>query len=311
MFQSLLRFPTKPRGIKDAEKELVEVMDLFSEYPVHLVETDKNEFKSEYDRLKREIGSYKAGDPTAKLNVDIILDDCKALKCKVKRAISDYARGEVLAPTASVGGLEGHQTSNPPPVRDALETKSSHLDQPPSVKTIASLPATSADILATDETRFKPQSAGPSNNPRSGLPQNDHIPVHSNLKQAISQVTSGIPCVVDSIEIVGSNVKCPTLNIDSPDCTGAKILSDGPQVTQQVPQPVRPRRAVGRRAQQQPRNFMNTTYSSNSSIIMRGSNVMGATLNVGSTHCSGAVFHRGNHLKSSIEKKDRDEQPPK
>lgn len=296
MFRSLLKFPTKSRGHKDAEKKLVEVKDLFTEYP-HLAETDKNEFKNEYDRLEREIRSYKAGESTAKLwKVDMILDDCKALKCKVQKAISDSARGEVSAPAASVGGLEGHQTSNPPPVRDALETKSNHLDQPPSVKTIAPLPATSAGTLATDKAPFKPQSAVPSINPRSDLPQDHHIPVHANWKQAISRVTSGIPCIVDSMEIVGSDVKCPTLNIDSPDCTGAKILSHGPQVTQQVPQPVRPRRAVGRRAQQQPRNFMNTNYSSSNSIIMRGSNVMGATLNIESKNSSGAVFHGDNHL---------------
>jgi hypothetical protein len=94
MFRSLLRFPTKPHGHQDAEKELVEVMDLFS----HLVETDKTEFKNEYDRhvfyvesfifiddifcrLQREIRFCKAGKSTAR---NIILDDCRALKRKVK-----------------------------------------------------------------------------------------------------------------------------------------------------------------------------------------------------------------------------------
>ncbi|KAG1863836.1 hypothetical protein F4604DRAFT_1957177 [Suillus subluteus] len=301
MFRSLLKFPTKHRGHEDAEKELVEVMDLFSEYPLHLSETDKTEFKDEHDRLQREIRLYKAGESTAKpRNVDIISDDCRALKCKVKKTIDDrrvaYVRREVSVPTG-VGGLGGHQKLNPPLARDALETKSSYLDQPPDVKTIASLSTTLAGTLPTDKTRFKPQSGVPSVNPRSGLPQSHHIPAHANLKQAISQVTSGISSEVDSMVMVGTTAKCPTLNIDSPDCTGAKILSHGPQIAQQVPQPARPRRAVGRRAQQQPRNFMQGNYSSNSSMILCGSNVTGATLNINSTNSSGAVFHHDNHLK--------------
>jgi hypothetical protein len=102
MFRSLLGFPSKPRSYEDAEKELVEVMDLFCDYPLLLVETDKTQFKNEYDRyvfnvesfvfiddifcrLQHEICLYKAGEPTAKLrNVHIILEDCRALKCKVK-----------------------------------------------------------------------------------------------------------------------------------------------------------------------------------------------------------------------------------
>jgi hypothetical protein len=99
MFRSLLRFPTKPHrhDHQDAEKELVEVTDLFS----HLVETDKTEFKNEFDRyvfhvesflfiddifcrLQREIRLSKAGKSTAR---NIILDDCRALKCKVKVTI--------------------------------------------------------------------------------------------------------------------------------------------------------------------------------------------------------------------------------
>ncbi|KAG1844317.1 hypothetical protein DFJ58DRAFT_802771 [Suillus subalutaceus] len=307
MFRSLLKFPTKHRGHEDAEKELVEVMDLFSEYPLHLSETDKTEFKDEHDRLQREI----------RLNVDIISDDCRALKGKVKKTIDDrrvaYVRREVSVPTG-VGGLGGHQKLNPSPARVALETNSSHSDQPPDVKTIASLSTTLAGTLPTDKTRFKPQSGVPSVNPRSGLPQSHHIPTHANLKQAISQVTSGISSEVDSMVMVGTTAKCPTLNIDSPDCTGAstnfdqcfltrlttsttEILSHGPQIAQQVPQPARPRRAVGRRAQQQPRNFMQGNYSSNSSMILCGSNVTGATLNINSTNSSGAVFHHDNHLK--------------
>lgn len=307
MFRSLLRFPTKARrGHEDAEKELIEVMDLFSKYSSYLVETDKNdlEFKNEYERLQREIHLYKAREPTAKLrNMDIILDDCRTLKCKVKKTIDGrraYVRGEVSVPTG-VGGLGGHQKLNPPPARDVLETKSTHSDQPPNVKTIASLPTTSAGTLPTDKTRFKPQSGVPPVNPRSDHPQSHHIPAHANLKQAISQVTSGISCEVDSMVMVGTTAKCPTLNIDSPDCTGAKILSHGPQiaqqVSQQVPQPARPRRTVGRRAQQQPRDFMKGSYSSNSSMILCGSNVMGATLNINATNSSGAVFHHDNHLK--------------
>lgn len=50
MFRSLFGFPTKPRGHKDAEKELVEVMELFSKYPSFLAETDKTEFKNECER---------------------------------------------------------------------------------------------------------------------------------------------------------------------------------------------------------------------------------------------------------------------
>ncbi|KAG1806102.1 uncharacterized protein BJ212DRAFT_791202 [Suillus subaureus] len=175
MFRSLLRFPTKSRGHEDAEKELVEVMDLFSEYPLHLAEADKTEFTNEHDRLQHEIRLYKTGEPTAeRRNVDIILGDCRALKCK--KTIDDrrvaYVRGEVSV-LAGVGGPGGHQKSNPPPARDASETKSSHPDQPPNVKTVASLPTTSAATLPTDKTRFKPQSGVPSVNPRSGLPQSE------------------------------------------------------------------------------------------------------------------------------------------
>ncbi|KAG2338898.1 hypothetical protein BDR05DRAFT_1062477 [Suillus weaverae] len=297
MFRSLFRFSTKPRGHEDAEKELVEVMDLFSKYPSHLVETDKNEFKNEYERLQREIRLYKAGESTAKLrDVDIMLDDCRALKCKVKKTIDDRRVASGVSAPTGVGGLGGHQKSNPP-ARDALETKSSHSNQPPNVKTIPSFPTTSASTLAT-EKRFKPQSEGvPSVNPRSGLPQSQHISVPANLKQAISQVTSGISCEVDSMVMIGTSAKGPTLNIDSPDCTGAKFLSHGPQVAQQAPQPARPRRAIGRRAQQQPRNFMRGNYSSNSSMILCGSSVMGATLNINARNSSGAVFHHDNHLK--------------
>jgi len=115
MFRSLFRLPTKSRGHEDAEKELVEVMDLFSKYPSHLAESDKTEFKNEHDRhvlyielslfiydiiyrLQREIQVYKAGKSTSKLrNVDIILDDCRALKCKVKVTIPLlFLRGSVL-----------------------------------------------------------------------------------------------------------------------------------------------------------------------------------------------------------------------
>ncbi|KAG1735992.1 hypothetical protein EDB19DRAFT_2040445 [Suillus lakei] len=299
MLRSLLGFPTKPHGHEDAEKELTEVMDLFSKYP-HLVETDKNEFKNEYDRLQREIRLYKAGESTAQLrNVDIMLDDCRALKCRVKKTINDrrvaLVRGEGSASTG-IGGLGGHQKLNPPPARDALETKSSHSNQPPNVKTRVSLPSTSAGTSAIDKTHSEPQSGVPSDNPRSGLPQSHSIPVHANLKQAISQLTSGISREEDSMVMMGTNAKCPTLNIDSPDCTGAKILSHGPQVAQQVPQPARPWRAVGRRAQQQPRNFLNGSYSSNGSMILCNSNVMGATLNFNAKNSSGAVFHRGTHL---------------
>lgn len=301
MFRSLFRLPTKSRGHEDAEKELVEVMDLFSKYPSHLAESDKTEFKNEHDRLQREIQVYKAGKSTAKLrNVDIILDDCRALKCKVKKTIDDRrgasVKGEVPVST-SVGVIGGHQKSNPSPARDASETKSSHSDQLPTVKIVASLPTTSASTLVADKTRFKPQSGVPSVNPRSGIPQSHNIPAHANLKQAISQVTSGISCQVDSIVMMGTSAECPTLNIDSTDCGGAKILSHGPQVAQQVPQPARPSRAVGRRAQQQPCNFMKGNYSSNSSMILCGSNVKGATLNINATNSSGAVFHRDNNLK--------------
>ncbi|KAG1753330.1 hypothetical protein EDB19DRAFT_2035244 [Suillus lakei] len=316
MFRSLLGFPTKPHGHEDAEKELTEVMDLFSKYP-HLVETDKNEFKNEYNRhvfdmelflfiddifyrLQREIRLYKAGESTAKLrNVDIILDDCRALKCRVKKTINDrrvaLVRGESSAPTG-IGGLGGHQKLNSSPAGDALEIKSNHSNQPPNAETGMSLPPTSVGTPAIGKTHFEPQSGVPSVDPRSGLPQSHSIPVHANSKHAISQVTSGISCEVDSMVMMGTNAKCPTLNIDSPDCTGAKILSHRPQVAQQVPQPARPRRAVGRRAQQQPRNFLNGSYSSNGSMILCNSNVMGATLNFNARNSSGAVFHRGTHL---------------
>jgi hypothetical protein len=155
--------------------------------------------------------------------------------------------------------------------------------------------------------------------------------VHANLKQAIPQVTSGMSHEVDSMVMMGASAECPTMNIDSPGCTGAstkfvhsfltalttsttEIIPHGPQVAQQVLQPARPRRAVGRRAQQQPRNFLKGNYSSNGSMILCGSSVMGATLNVNATNCSGAgkhflssqnsnqlrlraVIHRDKHLK--------------
>lgn len=132
--------------------------------------------------------------------------------------------------------------------------------------------------------------------------------MHANLKQAIPQATSGMSYEVDSMVFVGASAECPTMNINSPDCTGAstkfvhsfltvlttsttEIIPHGPQVTQQVLQPARPRRAVGRRAHQQPRNFMTGNYSSNGSMIFRGSSVVGATLNVDATNCSGAGKH--------------------
>lgn len=334
MFRSLLRFPAKPRGHKDAEKELVEVMELFSKYPSYLAET-QTEFKNEYERLQREIQLYKIEKSTAKLrNADMILDDCRALKRKVQETIDDRrvasAIGEVSAPTGVVG--RGHEKLNPPPARDAPVTESSHSNEPPNVKTIGSLPTTSTDTSATDEIRFKPQSGVPSVNPGSGLPQSYHIPVHANSTQAISQVmsgvscavdptrvisqvtsgishavdstqaisqvTSGISCAVDSMIMVGTIAEYPTMNVDSPDCSGAKILSHEPQAAQQVPQPARSPRAVGRRAQQQPRRFVNNAnISCNSSMILSGSSVRGATLNVNARNCSGAVFSRDNNLK--------------
>ncbi|KAG2745896.1 hypothetical protein P692DRAFT_20858275 [Suillus brevipes Sb2] len=297
MFRSLLRFTTKPHrhDHQDAEKELVEVTDLFS----HLVETDKTEFKNEYDRLQREIRLSKAGKSTAR---NIILDDCRALKCKVKKTIDDHRvackKEEVSAPVG-VGGLGDYQEPNTPPTNDASKTKSSHSNQPPNVKVIASLPTTSASTSAADKTPFKPQPgvASVTVKPRSGLPQSHHIPVYANLKQAIPQVTSGMSYEVDSMVMMGASAECPTMNIDSPGCTGAKIIPHGPQVAQQVLQPARPRRAVGRRAQQQPRNFLKGNYSSNGSMILCGSSVVGATLNVNATNCSGAVIHRDKHLK--------------
>ncbi|KAG2101347.1 uncharacterized protein F5147DRAFT_315465 [Suillus discolor] len=325
MFRSLLRFPTKSRGHKDAEKdaekELVEVMELFSKYPSYLAETEKTEFKNEYERLQREIQLYKIEKSAAKLrNADMILDDCSALKDKVAKTIRHrrlaFAR-EVSAPTGVVG--RGHEKLNPPPAGDASATESNHSNGPSNIKIIGSLPTTSADTSATDMTRFKPQSGVPSVNPGSGLPQSYHIPVHANSTQAISQVTSGISCAVDSTQaisrvtsgmsyavdstqaispriscavdsmiMVGTSAEYPTMNVDSPGCFGAKILSDGLQAAQQVPQPARSPRAVGRRAQQRPSRFANANISCNSSMILSGSSVVGATLNVNARNCSGA-----------------------
>ncbi|KAG1827808.1 hypothetical protein EV424DRAFT_1537189 [Suillus variegatus] len=349
MFRSLFGFPTKPRGHKDAEKELVEVMELFSKYPSFLAETDKTEFKNECERLQSEIQLYKIEKSKVKLrNADMILDDCRALKRKVQETIDNRrvasVIGEVSAPTGVVG--RGHERLNPPPARDASATESSHSNEPPNVKTIGSLPTTSADASATDKTRFKPQSGVPSVNPGSGLPQSNHIPVHANSTQAISQVTSGISCAVDptraisqvtsgisyvvdstqassqvtsgisravdSMIMEGTTAEYPTMNVDSPDCSGAstnfdhsfltalttsttEILSHRPQAAQQVPQPARPPRAAGRRAQQQPRRFANANISCNSSMILSGSSVRGATLNVNARNCSGA----GKHFLSS------------
>ncbi|KAG2135807.1 hypothetical protein DEU56DRAFT_901706 [Suillus clintonianus] len=294
MLRSLLGLTTKPHNHEDAEKELAEVMDLFSKYPLYLVETDKNE----YERLQGEIRLYKAGKSTAKVAKLRILNDCRALKCRVEKTVNDRtvtAGGEVSA-SIGVGGLGGHQKLNPPPATDSVGTRPSHSNQPPKVETRASLSTTSAGTLAADKTHFKPQSGVPSLNPRSSLPQTPRMPGHANLKQAIPQVTSGMSYEVDSMVMTGTSAKCPTLNIDSSDCTGAKIISHGPQVSPQVPLPALPRRAVGRRAQRQPRNFMaNGGYTCNGSMILCGSSVMGATLNVNATNSSGAVFHRGAH----------------
>jgi len=50
MLQSLLKYTIKPRGHEDAERELDEVMDLRSKYPLYLAEGENSEFKDEYDR---------------------------------------------------------------------------------------------------------------------------------------------------------------------------------------------------------------------------------------------------------------------
>ena len=51
MLQSLLRFTTKPLlSYEDAEKELTEIIDLFSKYQLYLAETEKSEFRNEHDR---------------------------------------------------------------------------------------------------------------------------------------------------------------------------------------------------------------------------------------------------------------------
>ena len=50
MFRSLLGYTVKPPSHEDAEKELAEVLDLFSKYSLYLEESEKSEFKNEYDR---------------------------------------------------------------------------------------------------------------------------------------------------------------------------------------------------------------------------------------------------------------------
>ncbi|KAG1725263.1 uncharacterized protein EDB91DRAFT_1168925 [Suillus paluster] len=319
MLRSLLGFTTKPHGHGDAEKELAEVIDLLSKYPRCLAEIDKSEFKSEYDRLQREMCLYKAGGSTANpRNADIILNDCRALKCKVKKTIDDRTaaavRAEISAPTGAgdahrIAPQESKTPSPLAPARDASHIKPSNSNQPPKVETKTSLPTISAKTLTTAKACLEPQpSVLASTNPRDGLPKIGHrIPVQVNLRQAFSQVTSGISYEVDSMVMVGASVRCPTLNIDSPDSTGAStdfdhfslkalttsttaIISHGPQVVQQAPQPARPRRATGRRARQQPGNFMgfvNGAYASHGSIICQNSSVMGATLNVNTRNSSG------------------------
>ncbi|KAG0696946.1 hypothetical protein DFH29DRAFT_948707 [Suillus ampliporus] len=321
MLRSILGFTTKSHAHEDAEKELTEVIGLFSKYPLYLAETDKSEFKNECDRLQHELRLYKAGESKAKLrNVDIILNDCRALKCKVKKMIDDRTaaavRAEISPPMAGAG--DGHRIASQEPkipsplapARDALQIKSSNSNQPPNVATRTSLPTTSTRMLATDKARLEPQSGVPSTNPRAGLPKVGHpsrIPVQVNLRQAFSQVQSGISHEVDSMVMVGASAKCPTLNIDSPGSIGAStnfdhlswkaltnsttaIISHGPQVAQPqlAPQPARPQRAAGRRAQQQPGNFMNGAYVSHGSMIFRNSSVMGPTLNVNARNSSGA-----------------------
>jgi hypothetical protein len=49
MVQSLQGY-IKPHGHEDAEKELAEVMNLCSKYPLYLAESEKSEFKNEHDR---------------------------------------------------------------------------------------------------------------------------------------------------------------------------------------------------------------------------------------------------------------------
>jgi hypothetical protein len=46
MLRSLIEYTIKPHGHEDAEKELAEVMDLCSKYPLYVAESEK----SEYDR---------------------------------------------------------------------------------------------------------------------------------------------------------------------------------------------------------------------------------------------------------------------
>jgi hypothetical protein len=50
MFRSLLGYTVKPPSHEDSEKELAEVLDLFSKHSLYLEESEKRELKNEYDR---------------------------------------------------------------------------------------------------------------------------------------------------------------------------------------------------------------------------------------------------------------------
>ncbi|KAJ8588514.1 hypothetical protein M405DRAFT_819544 [Rhizopogon salebrosus TDB-379] len=295
MFRSLLGYTVKPPSHEDSEKELAEVLDLFSKHSLYLEESEKREFKNEYDRLQHEIRLYNAVKSAEKpKNVDMVLTDSRALKCKVKKTIVAAVGTRAAAPmSAGEDSLEEVQATPPlaPPAIDPSQPTSDHPVDPPSVATNASLHTPTSTSSTNNEGRLEPQS-NPSVKADRSLPERHPIRAQMNSRQAASLLRSGISYQVDSMIMDGANVRLPTANIDSPGSTGATIISHGPQVAQRVPQPARPRRATRRRTQQQPGSFLSGGYVSNGSIICSNSRVEGATLNVNSTNSSGAVIHR-------------------
>jgi len=301
MLRSLFGLIIKPHNHEDAEKELAEVVYLCSEYPSYLAESEKSEFENERDRLQREI-HLSVAKPR---NADVILKDCRALKCKVEKIIDDRAMAGVRArvPASTSAGADYRNTPQDMevishsalPAGDPSQITSSQpgSDEPLNIATNTSLPSPPAGAPCTDnhETQSDPiLSPNPESRPIR--------PAQVNLRQAVSLIKSGTSYQVDSMIFESATARFPTANINSSGCTGATITSHGTQGTQHVPQPqrvlqpARPRRATSRRIQQQPGNFLSGAYISSGSIICDNSRVMGATLNVNSVNSSGAVFYR-------------------
>ncbi|OJA12841.1 hypothetical protein AZE42_13085 [Rhizopogon vesiculosus] len=283
MLRLLLGLMIKPHNHEDAEKELAEIMYLCSEYPLYLAESEKSEFENELAKPR---------------NADVILKDCRALRCKVEKIVDDRTMAGVGAgvPAPTSAGADDRNTPQDMevishsalPAGDPSQITSSQpgSDEPLNIATNTSLPSPPAGAPRTDN--HEAQSDPISNTNPESRPIR---PAQVNLRQAVSLMRSGISYQVHSMIFEGATARFPTANINSSSCTGAIIISHGTQGTQRVPQSARSRRATSRRIRQQPGNFLSGAYVSNGSIICDNSRVMGATLNVNSVNSSGAGEH--------------------